>query len=97
MSLILTNGDTNSQLAINSGYMLEPLCRDSFDEYPQSMFWSKTKNKRYVYPCILQFFYIKVGYKGVYISCVIMKSEMTSSFPVRLTIKTCSSYCFSLS
>ena len=35
-------------------------------EYPQSMFWSKNKKNRHTlaYP----FHYIKVGYKGVYIS-----------------------------
>ena len=30
------------------------------------MFWSKNKKK--VYPCIPQFYYIKVGFKGVYIA-----------------------------
>ena len=34
--------------------------------YPQSMFWSKNKKK--VYPCIPQFYYIKVRFKGVYIA-----------------------------
>ena len=36
------------------------------NEYPQSMFWSK--NKKRVYHCKPQFYYIKVGYKGVYIT-----------------------------
>ena len=31
------------------------------------MFWSKNK-KKYVYPCKPQFYYIKVGCKGVYIT-----------------------------
>ena len=31
------------------------------------MFWSKNKKKQ-VYPCIPQFCYIKVGFKGVYIT-----------------------------
>ena len=35
------------------------------NEYPQSMFWSKNKKKGI--PCIPQFFYIKVGFNGVYI------------------------------
>ena len=38
--------------------------RVGFNEYPQSMFLSRnTKNN--VYPCKLQFYYIKVGFKGV--------------------------------
>ena len=41
--------------------------RGGFNEYPQSMFWSKNKKNRYT-PRIPRFFYIKVGYKGVYIS-----------------------------
>ena len=32
------------------------------EEYQQSMFWSK--NKKNVYPCKPQFYYIKVGCKG---------------------------------
>ena len=32
----------------------------------QSMFWSKNKKK--VYPCKPQFYYIKVGYKGVFVT-----------------------------
>ena len=44
-------------------YTLEPLRRGSSNE-SQSMFWSKNR----YYPCIPQFHYIKVGYKGVFIS-----------------------------
>ena len=33
-------------------------------EYPQSMFSSKNK-KNNVYPCKPQFYYVKVGFKGV--------------------------------
>ena len=33
-------------------------------EYPQSMFLSRNK-KNNVYPCKPQFYYIKVGFKGV--------------------------------
>ena len=37
---------------------------DCSNEYPQSMFFSR--NKKYnVYPCKPQFYYIKVGFKGV--------------------------------
>ena len=34
--------------------------------YPQSMFWTKIRKK--VYPCIPQFYYIKMGLKGVFIA-----------------------------
>ena len=34
------------------------------NEYPQSMFFSRNK-KNNVYPCKPQFYYIKVGFKGV--------------------------------
>ena len=46
---------------IDCGYTLEPP-----NEYPQSMFWSK--NKKNVYPCKPQFYYIKVGIKGVFVT-----------------------------
>ena len=42
---------------IDCGFSLELL-------YPQSMFLSKNK-KNDVYPCKPQFYYIKVGFKGV--------------------------------
>ena len=38
--------------------------RGSSNEYPQSMFLSRNK-KNNVYPCKPQFYYIKVGLKGV--------------------------------
>ena len=50
---------------IDCGCMLEPPRRGGSNEYPQSMFWSKNKK---VYPCIPQFYYIKVGFKGVFIT-----------------------------
>ena len=53
---------------IYCGYTLEPPRRGGSNEYPQSMFWRKNKKNRYTYPCITQFYYIKVGYKGVFIS-----------------------------
>ena len=53
--------------SIDCGYKLEPLRRGGSNEYPQSMFWGKNK-KKYVYPCIPQFYYIKVGFKGVFIA-----------------------------
>ena len=54
-------------LNIDCGYTLEPPQRGSSNEYPQSMFWSKNKKNRYT-PANPSFFYIKVGFKGVYIT-----------------------------
>ena len=49
---------------IDCGYSLEPPLRGGSNEYPQSMFLSRTK-KNNVYSCKSQFYYIKVGFKGV--------------------------------
>ena len=49
---------------IDCGYSLEPPQRGGSNEYPQSMFSSKSKENN-VYPCKPQFYYIKVGFKGV--------------------------------
>ena len=43
---------------------LEPPQRGGSNEYQQSMFLSRNK-KNNVYPCKPQFYYIKVGFKGV--------------------------------
>ena len=49
---------------IDCGDSLEPPHRGSSNEYPQSMFLSRNM-KNNVYPCKPQFYYIKVGFKGV--------------------------------
>ena len=49
---------------IDCGYALELPHRGSPKGYPQSMFLSRNK-KNNVYPCKLQFYYIKEGFKGV--------------------------------
>ena len=49
---------------IDCGYSLELPRRGGSNEYPQSMFLSRNK-KNNVYPCKPQFYYIKVGCKGV--------------------------------
>ena len=49
---------------IDCGYSLEPPGRGSSNEYPQYMFLSRN-NKNNVYTCKPQFYYIKVGFKGV--------------------------------
>ena len=49
----------NMQILIRSS-----LRRGSSNEYPQSMFSSKNKENN-VYLCKPQFYYVKVGFKGV--------------------------------
>ena len=49
---------------IDCGYSLEPPRRGGSNEYPKSMFWRRNK-KNNVYPSKPQFYYIKVGFKGV--------------------------------
>ena len=49
---------------IGCGYSLEPFRQSGSNEYPQSIFLSRNK-KNNVYPCKPQFYYIKVGFKGV--------------------------------
>ena len=62
--------DKNSDIShtsgenIDCGYSLEPPRRGGSNEYPQSMFLGRNK-KNNVYPCKPQFYYIKVGFKGV--------------------------------
>ena len=49
---------------IDCRYSLEPPRRGGSNENPQSMVLSRNK-KNNVYPCKPQFYYIKVGFKGV--------------------------------
>ena len=49
---------------IDCGYSLEPPRRGGSNEYPHSMLLCKNK-KNNVYPCKPQFYYIKVGFKGI--------------------------------
>ena len=49
---------------IDCGYSLEPLRRGGSNKYPKSMFLGRNK-KNNVYPCKPQFYYMKVGFKGV--------------------------------
>ena len=49
---------------IDCRYSLEPPRQGGANEYPQSMFLNRNK-KNNVYPCKPQFYYIKVGFKGV--------------------------------
>ena len=48
--------------------------RGGSNEYPQSMFLSRNK-KNNVYPCKPQFYYIKVGFKGVKIIQACFRDE----------------------
>ena len=51
---------------IDCGYLLESPHWGGSNEYPQSMFLSRNKKKKEnVHPCKPQFYYIKVGFKGV--------------------------------
>ena len=49
---------------IDCEYLLEPPQRGGSNEYPQSMFLSRNK-KNEVYTCKPQFYYVKMGFKGV--------------------------------
>ena len=53
-----------SALNIDYGYLLEPPRRGGSNKYPQSMFLSRNK-KNNLYPYKPQFYFIKVGFKGV--------------------------------
>ena len=72
--------------SIDSGYSLEPPRRGGSNEYQQSMFLSRNKKNR-VYPFKPQFYYIKVGLKGVKIISVCFRYAMWSFYfvfcPVR--------------
>ena len=59
-SYILHISDQN----IDCGYSLEPPRRGGSNEYTQSMFLSRYKKNNFD-PCKPQFYYIKVGFKGV--------------------------------
>ena len=49
---------------IDCGNSLEPPWWGGSNEYPQYMFLSRNKKKN-VYPCKPQFYYKKVGFKGI--------------------------------
>ena len=49
---------------IDCGYSLELPRQGSSNKYPQYMFLSRN-NKNNIYPSKPQFYYIKVGFKGV--------------------------------
>ena len=66
---------------IDCGYSLEPPRRGGSNEYPQSMFLSRNK-KNNIYPCKPQFYYIKVGFKGVKIILVCFRDGKLGSLAV---------------
>ena len=68
-----------SALNIDCGHRLEPPRRGGSNEYPQSMFLSRNK-KTNVYPCKPQFYYIKVGFKGVQIRLVFVMQSCLSQY-----------------
>ena len=57
---------------IDCGYSLELPRRGGSNEYPQSMFLSRNN----IYPCKPQFYYIKVGFKGVKIILACFRDGM---------------------
>ena len=69
---------------IDCGYTLEPPRRGGSNEYPQSMFWSKNKKNRYT-PAYPRYCYIKVGFKGVYITRTCFPDD---AFQVAITMAT---------
>ena len=48
---------------IDCGYSLEPPCRGGSNEYPHSMFWAVIR--KIIDNLYTQFYYIKMGFKGV--------------------------------
>ena len=63
---------------IDCGYSLELPRRGGSNKYPQSIFLSRNK-KNNVYPCKPQFYYIKVGFKGVKITQACFRDGKFSS------------------
>ena len=53
---------------IDCGYTLEPPCRGGSNDYPQSSFWRRKKIRKIGIPLHTPVCYIKVGYKGVYMT-----------------------------
>ena len=66
---------------IDCGYSLEPHRRGGSNEYSQSMILSRNK-KNNVYPCKPQFYYIKVGFKGVKIILVCFRDELMTIYNI---------------
>ena len=68
---------------IDCVYLLELPRQGGSNEYPQSMFLSRNK-KNNVYPCKPQFYYKKVGFKGVKLirRVFVMFTKFTFSFLV---------------
>ena len=62
-------------------YSLEPPRQGGSNEYPQSMFLSRNK-KNNVYPCKPQFYYMKVGFKGVKIIWACFRDDITKNTPI---------------
>ena len=74
---------------IDCGCSLEPPRRGCSNEYPQSMFLNRNK-KNNVYPCKPQFYYIKVGFKGVKIILICFREDYSTNSDFMATV--CSKY-----
>ena len=49
---------------IDCWYLLEPPQRSGSNEYPQSLFWTEIRKIMYI-PSLSQFYYIRIGFKGI--------------------------------
>ena len=70
---------------IDCGYSLEQPRRGGSNKYPQSMFLGRNK-KNNVYPCKPQFYYIKVGFKGVNIIYACFRDALTEQHLIKYYI-----------
>ena len=66
---------------IDCGYTLEMARRGGSKEYSQSIFWIKIRKN--VYPFIPQFHFIKLGFKGVYITDIFFLMSISFSVSLR--------------
>ena len=73
---------------IDCGYSLEPPRRRCSNENPQFMFLSRNK-KNNVYPCKPQFYYIKVGFKGVKVIKVWFRDDCQCMTIILATLVDC--------
>ena len=76
----------NPAQSIYCGYSLEPPRWGGSNEYPHSMLLSRNK-KNNVYPCRPQFYYIKVGFKGVRIIWACFPDEALPIKPPNLMLQ----------
>ena len=69
----------NFQMKTFDSFLIFAQNIDCWYTFPQAMFWSKN-NKKNVYPCKPQFYCIKVGCKGVFITRTCFRDEISEDF-----------------